>query len=57
MSTPAVMTKKPPAERIPGALSLGLKAQESETDRSTPSTAEVRNGRAVPPIVQGVVLN
>jgi hypothetical protein len=43
-----------------GGLSLGVKRQERESDHSPPSSAEVKNGRAIPPpatCIHGIVLN
>jgi hypothetical protein len=34
----------------PMALSLGVKRPESEADHSPPSSAEVKNGTAIPPL-------
>jgi hypothetical protein len=33
---------------VPGALSPGIKRPERETDHSLPSSAEVKNGGAIP---------
>jgi hypothetical protein len=37
-----------PVQRILGALSLGVKQQGHEADCSPPSSAEVKNGGAIP---------
>jgi hypothetical protein len=47
-------------QRTQDALSLGEKRQEREADHSPPSTAEVKNGGAIPPLpicINGEVLN
>jgi hypothetical protein len=36
-------------QRVPEALSLGIKQQERETDHSPLFSAEVKNGGAIPP--------
>jgi hypothetical protein len=43
-----------------GALSTGIKRQEREVDQSPPSSAEVKNGGAIPPLyvsLLGMVFN
>jgi hypothetical protein len=45
---------------VPGAVSLEVKRQGREADHSPPSSAEVKNGGAIPPLplrLHGVVLN
>jgi hypothetical protein len=37
-----------PAQRVPGALSLGIKQSGRKTDHSPPSSADVKNGGAIP---------
>jgi hypothetical protein len=41
---------QPPIEWIPGVISAGVKRPGHEADRSPPSSAEVRNGGAIPPL-------
>jgi hypothetical protein len=50
---PALWLTQPPYQRISGAVSLGVKRPERETDHSPPSSTEVRNALSVtstPPI-------
>jgi hypothetical protein len=42
-SRTALRPTQPPIQRVPGALSLGVKRPGRETDHSPPSSAEVRN--------------
>jgi hypothetical protein len=42
-STTALGPNQPPIQRIPGALSLGVKRPRRETDHSPPYRAEVKN--------------
>jgi hypothetical protein len=59
-SRPALGTTHHPIKRVLGALTPWLKRQGHEADRSPPSTAEVKNGGAIPPFpiyLNGVVLN
>jgi hypothetical protein len=45
---------------VPGALFLEVKRPEREADYSSPSSAEIKNGGAMPPLPHafyGVVLN
>jgi hypothetical protein len=51
---------QPPIQRVPGTLSLGVRRQGREVDRSPPTSAEVKNvDLYIPPPVrfQGVVLD
>jgi hypothetical protein len=41
---------QPPIECVPGAISPGVKRQRREADHSPPSSAEVKNGEAMPPL-------
>jgi hypothetical protein len=41
-SRPALRLTQPPIQRVPGALSLGIKRRGSEADHSPPSSAEVK---------------
>jgi hypothetical protein len=41
-SRPALGSTQPPINRVPGALSRGVKQQESEADHSPPTSAEVK---------------
>jgi hypothetical protein len=41
---------QPPIQWVPGALSPGVKRQGSVADHSPPSSAEVKNGGAIPPL-------
>jgi hypothetical protein len=49
-SRPALGPTQPPIEWIPGAISPGVKRPGSEADHSSPSSAEVKNGGAIPPL-------
>jgi hypothetical protein len=40
---------QPHIQWVPETLCLGVKRQGRETDHSTPSSAEVKNGGAIPP--------
>jgi hypothetical protein len=51
---------QPPIQWGPGALSPGIKRPGLEADHSSPSSEEVKNGGAIPPLpirLYGVVLN
>jgi hypothetical protein len=41
---------QPPIQRVPGPLSPGVKMPVREADHSPPSSAEVKNGGAIPPL-------
>jgi hypothetical protein len=60
-SRTALGPTQPPTERVPGALSLGVKRPRREADHSPPSNAKVKNTRiytSTPPIrLQDVMLN
>jgi hypothetical protein len=43
VSRPAPESTQPPIQRVPGAVSLGVKRPGRETDYSPPSSAEVNN--------------
>jgi hypothetical protein len=45
----ALQPIQPPIQWVLGALSLGLKQQGHEADDSSASSAEVKNGEAIPP--------
>jgi hypothetical protein len=47
---PALRPTQPPIQRVPGALSSGVKRQERKANHSPPSSAEVKNGGAIPPL-------
>jgi hypothetical protein len=49
-SRPALEPTQPPVQWVPGALHSLLKRQGREADRSSLSSAEVKNGRATPPL-------
>jgi hypothetical protein len=42
---------QPPMQRVPAALSLWVMRQEREDDHSPPSSTEVKNDRATPPLL------
>jgi hypothetical protein len=42
---------RPPAQCAPEAFSLGIKRQRREAHHSPPSTAEVKNGKAIPTLL------
>jgi hypothetical protein len=50
MSRPAVWPTQHAIQVVPWAISPGLKRQGCEADRSTLSSAEVKNGGAILPI-------
>jgi hypothetical protein len=47
---PALRVTQPSIPCVPGALSPGVKGMEHEADHSSPPSAEVKNGRAIPPL-------
>jgi hypothetical protein len=47
-SRPAVGPTQPPIQCVPGAVSPGVKRQGREADHSSASSAEVKNGDAIP---------
>jgi hypothetical protein len=49
-SRPALVPTRSPTKRILAAVSLGVKGQGREADHSLPSSAEVKNGGAIPPL-------
>jgi len=61
VSRTAVGSTQPPIQRLPGALSLGVKRPGREADHSPPFSAEVNNTWSyipTPPIrLHGVMLN
>jgi hypothetical protein len=60
MSKLALGPAQPPVQWIPLTVSFGLKWQGCEADHSLPSSAEVKNGGALPPLPHphdGMVLN
>jgi hypothetical protein len=50
-SRPALWPTQPSIRRVSGAVSPGVKQQEREADRSSPSSAEVKNGGALPSLL------
>jgi hypothetical protein len=48
-SRPALGPTQPPIRCVPGVLSSGIKRPEREADLSPPSSAEDKNGGAIPP--------
>jgi hypothetical protein len=42
---------KPPIQLVPGALPRGVKRPAREADSSPPSSAEVKKGGAMPPLL------
>jgi hypothetical protein len=60
VSTPTLGPTKPPIQWVAEALSAEVKRLGREADKSLPSSAEVKNGGAIPPTptrLHGVVLN
>jgi hypothetical protein len=49
-SRPALGLTHSPIQCVPGALSPGVKQPRREADHSPPSSAEVKNGGAIPPL-------
>jgi hypothetical protein len=49
-SRPALGHTQPSIQWVSGALSLGAKWLRREADHSPPSSAEVKNGGAIPPL-------
>jgi hypothetical protein len=49
-ATPATGSTQPPIHWVLGALSLGVKKLEHEVDHSPLSSAEIKNGGAIPPL-------
>jgi hypothetical protein len=49
-SIPALRLNHPPIQWVPWAISPGLKKPGCEADHSPPSSAEVKNGGAIPPL-------
>jgi hypothetical protein len=48
VTRPALVPTQPTIQWVPGALSPGVKQQGHEADHSPPSSAEVKNGGAIP---------
>jgi hypothetical protein len=48
---------QPPIQWMSRALSLSVKRLEPELDHISPSSAEVKNGGAIPPILHYIILN
>jgi hypothetical protein len=48
---PVLGLAQPPIEWAPGAVSPGVKRQGRETDQSPPSSAKVKNGGVVTPLL------
>jgi hypothetical protein len=49
-STPALGSIQPPIQWVPGPLSPAVKRPGREADHSPPSSVEVKNGGAMPPL-------
>jgi hypothetical protein len=49
-SRPTLGPFQPPIQWVSGAISSGIKRPEREANQSPPCSAEVKNGRAVPPL-------
>jgi hypothetical protein len=49
-SRPALGPTQPPIQWVPGVLSPGVKRQGREADHSPQTSAEVKNGEAIPPL-------
>jgi hypothetical protein len=49
-SRPSGGSIQPPVQWVPGAFSPGIKRQRRESDHSILSSAEVKNGGAIPPL-------
>jgi hypothetical protein len=49
-SVPALGPTQPPIQWVPKALYQGIKRMRREADQSHPSSAEVKNGGAIPPL-------
>jgi hypothetical protein len=49
-SRPTLRPFQPPIHWVPGPVSAGLKRERRESDNSPPSSAEVKNGGAAPPL-------
>jgi len=47
---------QPPIQWVPVALSLGVKRLGREADHSPPSSAEVKNAWAIPPLPQYAIM-
>jgi hypothetical protein len=58
-SRPALRPTQPPIQFVPEALSPGVKGPGREADHSPPTSAEIKNGGAIPPLPprHDVVLN
>jgi hypothetical protein len=59
-SKPALGPTQPPILWVAGALSLGLKRLGREANHSLLSSAEIKNGGAIPPLpirLHGIVFN
>jgi hypothetical protein len=48
--TPPLVPTQPPFQWAPGSLSPGVKRPGREADHSSPSSTELKNGGAVPPL-------
>jgi hypothetical protein len=55
-SRPALGSTYPPIPWVPRAVYLGIKQLGDEADHSSPSSAKVKSGGAIPPL-QGIVLD
>jgi hypothetical protein len=49
-SIPGLAPTQPPIQWVPEDLSSGVKRSGREANRSPPSSAEVKNGGAIPPL-------
>jgi hypothetical protein len=48
---PALRPTRPPIQWVKGDLSPGVKRQLHEAEHSPPSSAEVKNGEVIPPLL------
>jgi hypothetical protein len=56
-SRPTLGPTESPIQWVLGALSSGVKPPGLETDHSPPSSAEDKNGGAIPPVLHGETLH
>jgi hypothetical protein len=50
MSRPTMGSTQPPIQYVPGAISLEVKREIREANRSPPPSAEIKKGGATPPL-------
>jgi hypothetical protein len=55
-SRPALRSTQPPIQWVPGAFPRGVKRPGCETDYSSPSSAEVKSGEAIPPLLHNIFI-